>query len=68
MIQNNLKHYRQKSGKKQDEAASLLGITVRQYSRLEAHTPKSVTYFYRLAGMYGVTIDDLLRQITNTTT
>jgi transcriptional regulator with XRE-family HTH domain len=59
-MSNNLKHYRKQANRLQDEAAAMLGISSRQYRKLEAHTPKSVTYFYRLAGMYGVTIDELL--------
>jgi DNA-binding XRE family transcriptional regulator len=62
---NNLKLYREKALFKQDEAARSIGMSTRQYQNIEAHTPKSVTYFYRLAGMYGVTIDELLRQSAN---
>ena len=62
VINNNLKAYREASGYKQADSARKLKVTVRQYQRLEAKTPKSVAQFHKLAGLYDTTIDKLLEQ------
>jgi len=61
-INNNLKKHRKANECKQTEAAKHLGITVRQYQRLESKTPKSVVQFYKLARLFDTTIDYLLEQ------
>ena len=61
-INNNLKAYREASGFRQVDSADKLNVTVRQYQRMEAKTPKSVVQFHHLAEMYGTTIDKLIEK------
>ena len=58
---NNLKYYRKKSGKTQQEVALFLGVTQTAYGNYELGkrqmTPAALS---SLADLYGVTVDDLL--------
>ncbi len=62
-MRNNLKTERKKADLKQAEAAKYLGITVRQYARLEAGTSDgSIKVWRKLSELFHKPIDYLLAQ------
>ena len=61
-LKNNLRTARKNINEKQAATAKFLGISTRQYRRLEKETPESVLQFYLLAKHFKKTIDALLEQ------
>ena len=58
---NNLKLYRKKAGKTQQQISAYLGLSLNGYGHYEsAHRKIPVEYLTKLADLYGVTTDDLL--------
>ena len=63
MLRNNLKAERKKADLTQTEVAKCLGITVRQYARLEAGTSDgSIKVWRKLSELFHKPIDYLLAQ------
>jgi len=62
-MRKNLVSVRKANNLTQKEVSELLGITVRQYNRLESGTSdSSVKKWLKLAELFNTTIDDLLEQ------
>ena len=58
---NNLKLYRKKAGKTQQQISAFLGLSLNGYGHYESgHRRIPVEYLSKLADLYGVTTDDLL--------
>ena len=63
---NNLKLYRKKIGKSQQEIANYLGVTQVSYGNYELGKRQvGIDVLNRLADLYGVTIDDLVGRTTD---
>ena len=63
-MRETLTNARKKASLTQREAAQILGITERQYNRLEAGTSDgSMKIWKRLRKLLGISIDDLLEQV-----